>query len=106
MPDISIVPVIARFFGVTTDELFGMDDSLRFGEKEEYEKTYRLMRPNGDIQGAYACMVEATKRFPRDMHFCTNLAEIMDLFEGGTEEQKTTFKKMDFRNRFLFCVKE
>ena len=53
MPDISLVPVIARFFGVTTDELFGMDGSSHLGEKEEYERAYRLMRQNGDIQGAY-----------------------------------------------------
>lgn len=104
MPDISLVPVIARFFGVTTDELFGMDGSSHLGEKEEYERAYRLMRQNGDIQGAYVCMVEATKRFPRDMHFCTNLAEIMDLFEGGTEEQIAIYTKNNFsRKIFTLC---
>lgn len=37
-PDISLIPVIARFFGVLTDHLFGLEDE----EKEKPKKSDHL----------------------------------------------------------------
>lgn len=37
-PDISLIPVIARFFGVSTDHLFGLEDE----EKEKPKKSDHL----------------------------------------------------------------
>ena len=48
-PDISLIPVIARFFQVTTDELFDLNNAEYQKSKAEYEERYRNLRKDGKI---------------------------------------------------------
>lgn len=95
-PDISLMPTIARFFGVSTDYLFGLQDEESEAEKSELEAAYWDYRKEGNLDEAYKVMLKARKLFPRDMHFCANLAEVMDLFEGGNNDQVATYVDGNF----------
>lgn len=95
-PDISLIPTIARFFGVSTDYLFGLHDEEAETEKIELETAYWDYRKDGNLDEAYEVMQKARKLFPRDLHFCTNLAEVMDLFEGGNSGQISAYINENF----------
>ena len=103
-PDISLIPVIARYFGVSTDHLFGLEDEESEITKSEFEQRYLNFRKDGDLDGAYEMMLEARKMFPRDLHFCTNLAEVMDLFEGGNSKQLSLYRDKNFSEQIrMLC---
>ena len=105
-PDISLIPVIARYFGVSTDHLFGLEDEESEITKSELEQKYLNFRKDGDLDGAYEVMLEARKMFPRDLHFCTNLAEVMDLFEGGNSKQISLYRDKNFSEQIrMLCQK-
>lgn len=105
-PDISLIPIIARFFGVSTDYLFGMLDKENEVAKIELEQKYIEKRNIGDINAAYEVMVEGRKLFPRDTHFCVNIAEVMDLFDGGNSEQIAKYAELDFSQQiYHLCIK-
>lgn len=90
-PDISLIPVIARFFQVTTDELFDLNNAEYQKSKVEYEERYRNLRKDGKIGLCRELMEEARKEFPRDFHIMMNLAETLELYEEGTKAQKEEF---------------
>lgn len=103
-PDISLIPIIARFFGVSTDFLFGLSDEESETSKTELEQIYWNKRNAGDIEGAYEIMLEGRKLFPRNIHFCVCLAEVMALFEGGNSSQVSKYAEEDFSQQiFHLC---
>ena len=103
-PDISLLPVIARFFGVSADYLLGMQDDENEASKHELEQEYWEKRSCGDIDAAYEIMLKGRKLFPRDTHFCVNLAEVMELFEGGNESQIIKYSEQQFSKQiFSLC---
>ena len=105
-PDISLLPLIARFFKVSTDYLLGMHDEENEETKQEVEAHYLEKRNLGDLDGAYETLLEGRKLFPREFHFCVELAEIMDLFEGGNEEQISKYKAENFSGQiFNLCTR-
>ena len=59
--------------------------------KERYEDIYKEYRKNGELELCRELMTEARTKFPRDFHIMMNLAETMDLYEGGTGAQRETF---------------
>ena len=104
MPDISLLPIIARFFGVSADYLLGMQDDENEASKLELEQEYLEKRSCGDIDAAYEIMLKGRKLFPRDTHFCVNLAEVMELFEGGNESQIIKYSEQQFSKQiFSLC---
>ena len=103
-PDISLLPIIARFFGVSADYLLGMQDDENEASKHELEQEYWEKRSCGDIDAAYEIMLKGRRLFPRDTHFCVNLAEVMELFEGGNESQITKYAEQQFSKQiFSLC---
>ena len=104
MPDISLLPIIARFFGVSADYLLGMQDDENEASKHELEQEYWEKRSCGDIDAAYEIMLKGRRLFPRDTPFCVNLAEVMELFEGGNESQIIKYSEQQFSKQiFSLC---
>lgn len=103
-PDISLIPVIANYFNITTDMLFDMEYDENSNKKARYEDLYKEFRKKGELKKCMDIMVEARKEFPRDYHIMMNLAEIMDLHEGGTKAQKEEFVKEKYSGQiFSLC---
>ena len=98
-PDITMLPKIAMFFGITTDELLCID---RLQEKEDIEK-YNERKRNalhiGNVKEAVAAMREVNAKYPGNFGLMNDLVQMLqwDLYDGTVvdmEHQQTTFKEI------------
>ena len=85
MPDVLLIPAIASFFGVSTDELFGfnvyeIEQEVQRICDEAY--TYRRV---GDIAQAEILLREGLKRFPGNEVLLINLLYVLDEETQGEE---------------------
>ena len=65
-PDITMLPSIALYFGVTVDELLGID-KLRITEKiEQYKKKSYELRHNGKVHDNFEIWKKAYREFPEE----------------------------------------
>lgn len=65
-PDIATLPVIASFFGVTTDMLLGVDKIEQEEKIKQYIDEYYCLWQNGEIEKAKALMKSASEEYPGD----------------------------------------
>ena len=87
-PDITTLPVIANFFGVSLDELVGMDEIKNESKLCEIKEKHRELASNGKIAEDIVLLREAVQIFPNDYWLLAELACFLDGF-GDTEEEKT-----------------
>lgn len=66
-PDISLLPDIARFFGVTVDELLSVEKLDEERLYEEYEQRTRELFRNGKAADALNIWLEAYKKMPNNV---------------------------------------
>ncbi len=90
-PDVTLIPIIARFFDVSTDTLFDMDAHDREQSHEQYEREYKDHRQSGNLSACRDTMKAALEQFPRSHHFMMNLAETLHLYEGGSAVQRAEY---------------
>lgn len=90
-PDITLIPIIARLFNVSTDTLFDMDTTDRKRTWDRYEQQYKDCRQSGNLVACRDTMRKALEQFPRDYHFLMNLAQTLYLFEGGTAAERAEY---------------
>ena len=86
-PDITLLPVIAGFFGVTLDDLGGMNEIHNKEKYDEFNLKAGKLASEGKIGEAIATMREALKVFPSDYHFMAELACSLDGY-GKTKEER------------------
>lgn len=86
-PDITLLPVIANFFGVTLDDLVGMNEIQNKERYDEFNLKAGELASQGKIGEAIATMREALKIFPSDYHFMAELACYLDGY-GKTKEER------------------
>lgn len=83
LPDITMLPPLANYFGVTLDELMNMDE-LRNREKlAEMKKHHRELRSAGREEEDLALLREILRQFPNDYETMAELAEYLPDFEEG-----------------------
>lgn len=63
-PDISLLPVIAGYFNVTTDYLLGVDTAHKQKEIDEAEAEYHRLRHEGKTREAVDFLREKVREFP------------------------------------------
>ncbi|MBR6556865.1 MAG: helix-turn-helix transcriptional regulator, partial [Clostridia bacterium] len=66
-PDIELLPELARFFGITVDELLGAEQIDEKKLYEEYEARAAEFYRNGDISGTLPIWQEAYHRLPNNI---------------------------------------
>ena len=86
-PDITILPSIANFFGVTLDELVGMNELRNEKMREEMLSNARLFASEGRIAETISTLREGLKSFPNDYDLMAELACYLDGF-GETEDER------------------
>lgn len=81
LPDITMLPPLANYFGVTLDELMNMDE-LRDREKlAEMKKRHRELRSAGRDEEDLALLRDILRQFPGDYETMAELAEVLPDFE-------------------------
>lgn len=74
LPDITLIPRIANFFGVSADELLCMKETEETEELREYAKLYHENNHLGKVLDNIALSREVLTRYPRNYQWMLNLA--------------------------------
>lgn len=103
-PDIETLPVIANFFGITVDELMGMDRIKDTSEVDNILKTVSENAADGRIEENIALLEEAVKRFPNDYRLLSEYAYYLTFVNwdrGGEAYRKNCLKAIEISERIL-----
>ena len=65
-PDISFLPHLASFYGVTVDAMLGADEPVRQQELASYAAQHQAAHHRGDTEGAYELSRALCERFPNE----------------------------------------
>ena len=95
LPDLTLIPGIANFFGVSADELLGMKDTEETEELKEFERIYRENNRLGKMLDNITLSRKVLEKYPRSFQWMLNLAYPLIQYQV-TEEQINYSKKHDF----------
>jgi len=92
-PDITLLPMLADFFGVTVDELLGKDEAV---SREKYSQMNQTWLRN-NILGRHSenaiLMREALRLYPNDALLLIQLATSLQKLDGTDEEKRANLRK-------------
>lgn len=94
-PDVTLIPDIARYFKVSTDILFDMEQENLSERRNYFNSTFARYRQEGKLELQKELMENAIKEFPRNYHYMMNLAETLELFENGSRSQREQYQNED-----------
>lgn len=77
-PDITLLPLIASYYGKSVDELLGCGEIERNRTMEDMEKRFMEKCREGKVEDAIALMRQALREFPHQLSFMRNLAWILN----------------------------
>ena len=83
-PDVTLVPLLARYFRVSTDTLFDMENQESAEREEYFNTTYAQYRKEGRLALRRELMEQAVREFPHKFRYMMNLAEDLELYAGGS----------------------
>jgi len=89
-PDITLLPAIANYFGVTVDDLLGVNEMAAQKRYEEINRTWEENRREGKHEENVALMKESLKTFPNDSLLLVQLAASLHHM-GDTAEEKRKY---------------
>lgn len=85
-PDISMLPVIANFFGVTVDTLIGNDVITQEEKIQKYYLEYERLNVAGDMESAVVVAANAYREYPYDWRiidiYCLSLTKGYSEYPG------------------------
>lgn len=91
-PDITMLPALSNYFGISIDELLGTD---KIAKDEQYNKINQVWEVNnrkGLHHENVALMRQSLKRFPNDALLLVQLSTSLEKLEG-TDEEKLRYLK-------------
>ena len=91
-PDITLIPSIASFFGVTTDELLGVNTLDKENRIKDYEEKYKALYMQRKFSEASDLMKEAVAEFPDNYQFIVNYMQSLTLIYPYKDERNLTVK--------------
>ena len=65
-PDIELIPVIAEFFGITTDTLMGIDNAAEKKAVEQYQENFQEAISRGDVEECISISRKAVAEYPNN----------------------------------------
>ena len=88
LPDITLIPQIANFFGVSADELLGMKETEETEELKEYEKIYSENNRLGKTFDNIVLSREVLTKYPRNYQWMLNLSYSLMQYDDTEEHHK------------------
>ncbi len=88
LPDITLLPKLANFFGVSTDELLDLKASENEIELRRYEKEYHELGRKGKILEKIKLSRKVLDLYPRNYQWMLNLAYGLVSYGATSEQQK------------------
>ena len=89
-PDITMLPVLAHYYGVTVDELIGMRALESAQALEEINKQWEENRSNNNHSANVQLMRDALKRYPNNALLLVQLSASLERLDG-TESEKQEY---------------
>ena len=87
-PDITMLPVLARFYGISTDELLGMKKQISQKEKEAIQMQWEQNRKKGHHEKNVSLMKTAVQQWPDEWIFQILLSASLERLEGSDIERR------------------
>lgn len=95
LPDITLLPKLANFFGVTSDELLSINPTEDKSRLDEYYKLYRENNRQGKMMENIVLARKVLDEYPRNFQWMLNLAYPLVQYEA-TDEQKAYSREHKF----------
>ena len=83
-PDIELIPVIASFFGISTDKLMGIDEITEKENIEKYLERFQKAISKGELDECIAIAREGVKEYPNSYILLDKL--MYALFASGDDD--------------------
>ena len=91
-PDITMLPALANYFGVSVDELIGMDEISSANKLDEINQKWQENRAMGKHKENVSLMRNALKLYPNNALMLIQLSASLERLDG-TESEKKDFLK-------------
>ncbi len=88
LPDITLLPKLANFFGVSTDELLDLNASENEVELRKYEEQYQELNRKGKVLEKIELSRKVLDLYPRNYQWMLNLAYGLVSYCSTSEQQK------------------
>lgn len=101
LPDITMIPVIASFFHVSTDYLLGMNQYESESSIQNYVDTYYRLWQERKFEEVYTVMKQAVKEYPGDFRLLVRYMNALIQYSvmQAKQSQKETAGTEQLRNR-------
>lgn len=86
-PDISMLPPLANYFGVSVDELMGMSERARSEKYDDINRRWTENNQSGLHQDNVVLMRKALRIFPNDALLLVQLSTSLEKLDGTEEER-------------------
>ena len=93
-PDITMLPTLANYFGVSIDELIGMDEISSAQRLDDINQKWQENRAKGAHKENVELMRNALKTYPNNALLLMQLSCSLERLEGTEKEKKEYLKEL------------
>ena len=86
-PDITFLPALALYFGVTVDELLGVEQARIDAKFDEYFAESRKLANAGEVEKNYALWEAALSEFPNDCRVMIGMMRAIELLRNESVDE-------------------
>ena len=103
-PDITMLPVLARYYGVTIDELMGMNEMESARELDKINTRWEENRQGNKHAENVELMRDALKRYPNHGLLLVQLSASLERLEGTEAEKREYLRQsIEVQEQILTC---
>ena len=88
LPDITLIPSLSNFFGVSADELLNIKTAENEAELKKYEEQYLILNRKGKVLEKIELARKVLEQHPRNYQWMLNLAYGLVSYCATTEQQE------------------
>lgn len=88
LPDVTLLPALARLFHTTADDLLGVHDTAAQAAYDQINQTWQLQNQNGQHADNITLMRQALRQYPGDALLLVQLSTSLEKVEGTEAERR------------------